>query len=55
MAKYRIIKINDVCPWQIQKRVFLIFWENVSLSYKDAESAGEHLTELLKIDKKFNQ
>ncbi len=46
MVRYRIIKIKDVCPWQVQKRFCLFWWKNVCLSFSSIKTAGDHLSEL---------
>jgi len=51
MAKYRIIKIDDICPWQVQKRTWLFWWVDVCLSFSSIYSAGNHLNELIDKDK----
>ena len=53
LPKYRIIKINDLCPWQVQQRKWLFFWDDVCLSFSSAFSAGAHVNELIEKDK-FN-
>tara|TARA_B100000809_G_C15071572_1_gene506231 strand:- start:1166 stop:1366 length:201 start_codon:yes stop_codon:yes gene_type:complete len=54
LVNYRIIKVDDICPWQVQKRSWLFRWSNVCLSFSSVKTAGDHLSELLKGDE-FNK
>lgn len=48
--KYRIIKICDICPWQVQRRFCWLFWRNVCLSFSSITTARDHLNELIESD-----
>lgn len=55
MVRYRIIKIDDICPWQVQKRVWLFLRSNVCLSFSSIKTASDHLNELIEYDKFLNR
>ncbi len=55
MPRYRIIKIDDICPWQVQKRTWLFWWSNVCLSFSSIRTAGDHINELIAHDKFLNR
>lgn len=50
--QYRIIKINEVCPWQIQERFWLFFWRNKYLSFSSIRTAERELSALIKSERK---
>ncbi|MCF2901139.1 hypothetical protein L1267_12130 [Pseudoalteromonas sp. OFAV1] len=53
--KYRIIYTytkGDPCCWQLQKRVYLLFWKDIYLSFASATTAGNEMLDLIKADKK---
>lgn len=52
--KYRIIKIKNICPWQVQRRRWLFFWRDVGLSYSSGFSAASRYSELLDEDDFLN-
>lgn len=60
--KYRIIKIKDVCPWQLQERFCLVLWRDKCLSFSSIRTAaneleslerGDRLARVLKPNRKF--
>lgn len=52
--KYRIVKIKDICPWQVQQRKWLFFWCDVCLSFSSGFSAAAHINELIERDEFLN-
>lgn len=52
--KYRIVKIKDICPWQVQQRKWLFFWFDVCLSFSSGFSAAAHVSELIERDEFLN-
>ena len=51
MPKYRIIYVEepgDPCHWQVQKRVYFVFWRNVYLSFSSATTAANEILDLMK-------
>jgi len=54
MPKYRIIYAKskgDPCCWQLQKRKWFFFWENVYLTFASATTAANEMLELMKNNK----
>ena len=45
--KYRIIKIKDTYPWQIQERVWFFFWRDKYLSFSSILTAEKEINLLL--------
>lgn len=54
MPKYRIIFIDDFgldpCNWQVQKRKYFFFWENVYGRFSSATTAGREVLVLMNSD-----
>jgi hypothetical protein len=52
MARYRIIYVDDgsPCHWQVQKRVFVVFWKNVYGSFSSATTAANEILTLMKVE-----
>ncbi len=49
-TKYRIIYVkngNDPCHWQVQERIYFVFWKNINLSFSSATTAGNELIQLM--------
>jgi len=49
--KYRIIKVKDICPWQIQERVWFFFWRDKYLSFSSIRTAEKEINILLESKK----
>lgn len=42
--KYRIIKLDRICPWQVQERRWLFFWRDVCGNVSSIRTAEQELT-----------
>jgi len=52
MPKYRIIRLDRICPWQVQQRCCLFFWRDVCGSVSSIRTAEKELTARVNEDRK---